>query len=236
MPADVAILPVEDLARRFAGIVEREAALAIAQRDLFALAIPGGSAAKRLLPSLVSAPVDWGRTEVFWVDERMVPPDHGDSNYRIARTVWLGQVAIPQGQVHRVSGEAGSSAAAADYARLLRERLGEPARLDLVVLGVGEDGHVASLFPGHALLRAWDRDVAALDDAPKPPPHRVTLTLRALAGARRVVVFASGASKAAVIGNALQDADSELPVALATLGDAPVTFLLDPEAASKLPR
>jgi 6-phosphogluconolactonase len=126
-------------------------------------------------------------------------------------------------------GEAGAA-----YTRVLREKLGEPARIDLVLLGMGPDGHVASLFPGHRLLRAWDRDVAVLDDAPKPPLRRMTLTLRALTAARRVVVFATGAAKAAAIQEALRNEESELPVALATMGDGTVTFLLDSEAASKL--
>jgi 6-phosphogluconolactonase len=103
-------------------------------------------------------------------------------------------------------------------------------------LGVGEDGHVASLFPGHRLLRAWDRDVAELDDAPKPPSRRTTLTLRALTAARRIVVFAAGPSKADALRDALGNDESELPVALATMGDGPVNFLLDPEAASKISR
>jgi 6-phosphogluconolactonase len=101
---------------------------------------------------------------------------------------------------------------------------------------MGPDGHVASLFPGHRLLRAWDREVAVLDDAPKPPRSRMTLTFKALTAARRVVVFATGAAKAGAISDALSNDESELPVALATMGSAPVTFLLDPDAASKWTR
>ena len=133
-------------------------------------------------------------------------------------------------------GEDPAPAASERYARLLREHLGEPARIDLVLLGSGEDGHVASLFPGHRLLRTWDRDVAALDDAPKPPARRTTLTLRALTAARRIVVFAAGMAKAGAVGDALGNDESELPVALATMGDGAVTFLLDPAAASKVAR
>jgi 6-phosphogluconolactonase len=237
MPVEVAVHPIEELARRFARIVEDQAARSIGERGAFSIAIPGGSAAERLLPSLIGTSIEWAKTSVYWVDERMVPPGDSDSNYRAARSVWLDRVAIPTTRIHRMRGESEDREdAARAYARVLRNELGEPARLDLVLLGMGEDGHVASLFPGHGLLRAWDRDVASLDDAPKPPPRRMTLTLRALTAARRIVVFATGTAKAQAIHDALADEDSELPIALATLGDAPVTLLLDPEAASRLAR
>ena len=235
MPADVVIQQVKELAQNFARVVEDAARHAIAQRGSFSMAVPGGSAAEVLLPALNSASVDWSKVSVFWVDERMVSPDDADSNFRLAKMVWLDEVPIPAEQIHRMQGEtAQPGEAAAAYTRVLRQKLGEPATFDLVLLGVGPDGHVASLFPGHRLLRAWDRDVAVISDAPKPPPRRMTLTLRAITAARKIVVYATGAAKAEAILDALRNEDSELPVALATLGDAAVTFLLDAEAASKL--
>jgi 6-phosphogluconolactonase len=165
----------------------------------------------------------------------MVPPDDADSNFRLARQVWLDEVPIPTGQIHRMEGEsAAPGEAAAAYTRTLRRHVGDPARFDLVLVGIGPDGHVASLFPGHRLLRAWDRDVAVLDDSPKPPPRRMTLTLRAITAARSVVVYATGLAKADAIHDALRNEDSELPIALATMGEGAVTVLLDPAAASKL--
>ena len=236
MPVDVAIHPVPELAARFAGLVEESSRHAIAKRGGFSIAVPGGSAARVLLPSLIAASIDWSRIAVFWVDERMVPPGDPDSNFAVARTAWLDAVPVAPDRIHRVHGEDPAPAASESYARRLREHLGEPARIDLVLLGMGEDGHVASLFPGHRLLRTWDRDVAALDDAPKPPARRATLTLRALTAARRTVVFATGPGKAEALRDALGNDESELPVALVTMGDGPVTFLLDPAAASKLAR
>lgn len=235
MPADVVIQEVKELAQSFARLVEDAARHAIAQRGSFSLAVPGGSAAEALLPALIPASIDWSKVAVFWVDERMVSPDDTDSNFRLAKSVWLDEVPIPAEQIHRMHGDAPlPGEAAAAYTRVLRQKLGEPAQFDMVLLGVGPDGHVASLFPGHRLLRAWDRDVAVLNDAPKPPPRRMTLTLRAITAARKIVVYATGRAKAEAIHDALRNEDSELPVALATLGDAAVTFLLDPEAASKL--
>ena len=237
MHADITVHPVEELARRFARLAEDTAREAIATHGSFALAIPGGSAAEKLLPSLIDAGIDWGRGSVDWVDERMVLSDDPAANIRLARTVWLNHASVAPDRVHPMPGGATDTArAVATYARQLRERLGEPTRFDLVLLGVGEDGHVASLFPGHRLLRTWDRDVAILEDAPKPPPSRMTLTLRALTAARRIVVFAAGAGKAGAIRDVVENEDSELPLALATMGGGPVTFLLDPEAASQLSR
>jgi len=235
MPADVVIQEVKELAQNFARLVEDAARHAIAQRGSFSLAVPGGSAAEALLPALIPASIDWSKVSVYWVDERMVPPEDAESNFRLAKKVWLDEVPIPAEQIHRMHGETAlPGEAAAAYTRVLRLKLGEPAQVDLVLLGVGPDGHVASLFPGHRLLRAWDRDVAVLNDAPKLPPRRMSLTLRAITAARKIVVYATGAAKAEAIYDALRNEDSELPVALATMGGAMVTFLLDPEAASKL--
>ena len=221
MSREVFIGTLEESRRRFAGIAETA-------RGPLRIAIPGGSAASSLLPALASAPLDWPHVEVFWVDERDVPADDPDSNARIAREIWLRRVPITPDAVHELRGDP------AAYERLLIERCGRPPRLDLVLLGVGEDGHVASLFPGHALLDERERYVAALDDAPKPPPRRLTLTLPALAGARRLVVYASGDGKAAAVREAIEDARSGLPLAraLRAVGDA--TILLDRGAASRL--
>jgi 6-phosphogluconolactonase len=237
MTADVTIDPVEQLAARFARLTEEAAREATTSRGSFAIAIPGGSAAESLLPSLIPASIDWSKCSVFWVDERMVPPDHAESNFRAAKGAWLDQVAVPAERIHRMHGEDPVPVqAAANYARLLRAELGDPVTLDLVLLGMGPDGHVASLFPGHRLLRAWDREVAVLDDSPKPPRGRMTLTLKVLTAARHTVVFAAGGSKAEAIADVLSNDDSELPIALATMGSGSVTFLLDPEAASKWTR
>jgi 6-phosphogluconolactonase len=236
MAAAIEIAPPEELADRFARLVESAARRAIADRGVFSMAVSGGSAAEVLLPRLVRAAVDWRRVDVFWADERAVSPDAEDSNYRVARAVWIDRVPLPVDRVHRMLGEASDlDAAATAYSDLLKRTLGDPPKLDLVLLGMGPDGHVASLFPGHRLLRTWDRLAASLDDAPKPPPRRLTLTLPALTAARNIVVFATGAAKAEAIREALGDDESELPLALATMGNTNVTFLLDPEAASKLP-
>lgn len=236
MAAAVEIATVEQLADRFARLVESAARVAIADRGFFSMAVSGGSATEKLLPRLVRAAIDWRRVEVFWVDERAVPPDDPDSNFGLARRLWIDRVPLPVDRVHRMRGEEPDlEVAAADYATVLKASLGDPPRIDLVLLGVGPDGHVASLFPGHRLLGVTDRLAASLDDAPKPPPRRLTLTLPVLTAARQVVVFAMGAAKSEVIRDVLGSDASSLPLALATSGGATVTLLLDPEAASKRP-
>jgi 6-phosphogluconolactonase len=153
------------------------------------LVVAGGTTPLRCYELLADMDVRWGRVTVLFGDERCVPPDHPDSNYRMVRETLLSKVA--PASVHRMAGELGPTAAARDYERVV----GFLVPLDLVLLGVGEDGHTASLFPGHPALEA-DGWTASILNAPKPPPQRVTLTLAALRGARRVIMLATGAGKA----------------------------------------
>jgi 6-phosphogluconolactonase len=230
--AEVIVQSAPALAETFARRVERAAAAAVAARGAFSIALSGGSVAEAFLPRLARAPLDASRLQVFWGDERAVPPDHPDSNYALARSLWLGPAGIPAAGIHRMAGEAADRGAAARaYEDELRRVLGDPPRLDLALLGVGPDGHVASLFPGHPLLGESQRFAAAVEDAPKPPPRRLTLTLPAFAAARLVVVAALGAGKAPAIAEALADEASALPVAQVTRLAARTLFLLDPEAA-----
>ena len=159
------------------------------------LVLAGGNTPKRCYELLADAGVEWGRVTVLFGDERCVPPDDPDSNYRLARESLLARVA--PASVHRIPGELGPEVAAAEYNRIV----GSLAPLDVVVLGAGEDGHTASLFPGHPELEAkgW---AVAVRNAPKPPPDRVSLTLAALQGARHVIVLATGAGKAGAVARA----------------------------------
>jgi 6-phosphogluconolactonase len=159
------------------------------------LVLAGGNTPKRCYELLANLDVEWGRVTVLFGDERCVPPDHVDSNYRLARESLLDQVA--PATVHRMAGELGPDEAAAEYSRVVAGL----APLDIVVLGIGEDGHTASLFPGHPELNAkgW---AVGVRNSPKPPPERVTLTLPALRGARHVIILATGAGKANAVAKA----------------------------------
>jgi len=153
------------------------------------LALTGGNTPRRMYEMLAGMDLEWGRVSVLFGDERCVPPDDPESNYRMARETLLSRV--DPGAVLRIPAELGAEEAAALY----DAAVGRLQPLDLVLLGVGEDGHCASLFPGHPALTApgW---AVAVHGAPKPPPDRVSLTLGALRNARRVIFLATGEGKA----------------------------------------
>ena len=153
------------------------------------LVLAGGSTPRRCHELLSEMDVAWGRVSILFGDERCVPPDHPDSNYLMARESLLDRVS--PATVYRMPAELGPDEGATLYA----EVVALVASLDVVMLGVGEDGHTASLFPGHPGLHAPGLAVG-IRNSPKPPPERVTLTLSALRAARRVIVVATGAGKA----------------------------------------
>jgi 6-phosphogluconolactonase len=185
------------------------------------LVLAGGSTPQRCYELLAHMDVTWGRVSILFGDERCVHPDHPDSNYRMARIALLDRV-FP-GTVYRMPAELGPDEAAGLYAHTVAA----VAPLDVVVLGVGEDGHTASLFPGHAALEAPGLAVG-IRDSPKPPPQRVTLTLNALRTARRVIILATGAGKADAIARAKRH---EVPSGMI----AGARWLIDRSAAGESP-
>ncbi|HZV92153.1 MAG TPA: 6-phosphogluconolactonase, partial [Caldimonas sp.] len=143
------------------------------------------------------ADADWASWHVFFGDERCEPPDDPQRNSRMARTAWLAHVATPAGQVHEIEGERGAEEAARRAAATLS---GVPD-FDLVLLGLGEDGHTASLFPGHDAGTSGDApDALAVFNAPKPPPERVSLSAHRLGRAREVVFLVAGEEKREAVG------------------------------------
>jgi 6-phosphogluconolactonase len=157
--------------------------------------LAGGTTPRRCYELLSHLDVAWGRVSVLFGDERCVHADHPDSNYRMAREALLDHVA--PATVYRIPAELGPDEAAGLYTHVVAA----VAPLDIVILGVGEDGHTASLFPGHPALEASGLAVG-IRDSPKPPPQRVTLTLPALRAARLVIVLATGPGKAHAVARA----------------------------------
>jgi len=176
---------------------------ASAERGRFRVALSGGNTPRLLYQRLASpelgAAIDWRRWEIFFSDERKVPPDDAHSNYRMASVAWFSRVALPAASVHRIEGELDGAQAAARY----EAELGEQP-LDLVLLGMGEDGHTASLFPGTPALAERERRVVQAK-SPVPPHDRISMTLRALNEARAVVFLVTGTSKSARLAQVLAE-------------------------------
>ena len=216
------------LAEAAAAMVLAAASRAIGERDRFRIAFPGGRTPRALLERLCREPyheaIDWSRVQVLQVDERAVPPDHPDSNYRQLREALLDPLGPEAPLARRMAAEAPDPAQAArDYARELE------VPLDLVVLGMGEDGHIASLFPGSALLGDREHRVGVVEDSPKPPARRLTLLPRALLEAREVLMMATGEGKREAVASALAPSGDTLRSPARLLPDA--VWLLDAAAA-----
>lgn len=219
---------------------------AIVARGRFTVALSGGSTPKRLYQHLAQTPlkdaVDWSRVEFFWGDERTVPPDHPDSNYRMAREAMLEPLAIPAGQIHRMPAERSDlDRAAQEYqveiARVCHASADDPPpSLDLVFLGMGSDGHTASLFPHTAALRETARWVVA-NFVPKFNANRMTMTAPMINSAAQVAFLAAGEDKAAVLAEVLTgptDTD-RLPSQLIRPISGRLTWLIDRASARLLP-
>lgn len=211
------------------------AARCLEERGGFRLAVAGGRSAGAVLERLAREPerslVDWARVTLLFADERAVPPGNADANYRLVRVALLDPLGDPLPRVRRMRGEAADLEAAA---REYDAELAVPA--DLVLLGLGEDGHVASLFPGSPLLADTVRRAAAVLDSPKPPRRRLTLAPRALAESREgAVVIALGAAKAGAAKAALGEPDGPVAACPARLARG-AAWLLDAAAAAELRR
>jgi 6-phosphogluconolactonase len=212
------------------------ATAAIAAHGQFVVALSGGStphATYTLLASdELSARVDWPRVRVFWGDERCVPPDHPESNYRMAREVLLDKIPIPAENVHRIRGELPPDQAAMAYQAELEAVLGTGGRFDLILLGMGEDGHTASLFPGTAALHEQTRWVVA-HYVDKLSAWRVTLTPVAINAAAHVTFLISGAGKAERLQEVLDGPHQPdvLPAQIVRPTDGRLLWLADAAAA-----
>jgi 6-phosphogluconolactonase len=229
-----------EAARAAAEEVAAAAADATTKRDVFRVAFSGGTTPARLFDTLATPRfrrrVDWGRTRVFFVDERCVPPSHERSNYRLAREHLLDPLRVPPANVFRMRGEDEPRRAAASYAKILREEFGgRTPRFDLVLLGLGPDGHTASLFPETPALAEKTRWVAA-NPGPSPGERRVTLTLPVLNAGRRVVFLVAGADKARVVSTLLRKKPGyrNLPASLVRPTRGSLIWVLDEAAATDL--
>jgi 6-phosphogluconolactonase len=234
---------LEKLSRAAAYVFVEQAAQSIAERSRFFVALNGGSTPTRLFEMLAtnfSKRVDWTQVHVFWGDERCVPPDDAGSSYGQAREVLLRHVPIPEENIHRVQGEWGPDAASKDYSLILKQFASPPfewPRFDLVYLGMGEDGHTASLFPGSP-IDVSETTLPVTAHYQDRPANRVTLTPVVFNSARMVAFMATGEKKAQTLAEVLSGRyNPELyPAQRIDPKDGTLIWLVDEAAASRLPK
>ena len=241
-PAVVICQDADDLARRAAAqFISVANAAALLGR--FTVALSGGST-PRTLYALLASPefkeqIDWRRSDFFWGDERCVPPDHTESNYRMVHEVLLSKIQIASDQIHRMAGEQEPTIAAHQYEQELRRffqlSAGQLPRFDLVLLGLGEDGHTASLFPESGALDEKNHLVATAY-VDKLKAHRLTLTLPVINAAAQVSFLVSGASKSGIGREILggSSARPDYPAAKVAPANGSLTWFIDAAAAAGL--
>jgi 6-phosphogluconolactonase len=236
---------LEQASRRAAEEFVRLAGEAQRQSGRFTVALSGGSTPQRLY-ALLAEPtyaqrVAWNKVHLFWGDERCVPPDHAESNYAMARRLLIANVPVPAGNVHRMAGEKEPAGAAAEYARGLMEsfelRPGEWPRFDLMLMGIGEDGHTASLFPGHPALQN-QTDLVLAPYVEKLQAHRITLTFPVINHAANIWFLVAESTKAAVLSEILKAEVSSprLPATFVKPEDGRLVWFVTAAAATQLPQ
>ena len=236
MDPEIKVLPdALEIAHEAAERVIAAAESAAADGRPFSLALSGGTTPKALYELLATGPyksrIDWRNVEIFFGDERTVPPDHQDSNYRMAQESLLSKVPIPGDNVYRMAGERDPQQAAKEYGEMLKEKFGEGG-MDVVLLGMGDDGHTASLFPGTAALGETKHRCVA-NHVPKLGAWRITLTAPFINRSRGVMILVSGESKAKRLEEVLEGPQDprRLPVQLIRPVGGSLTWLVDAAAA-----
>lgn len=219
---------------------------AVVARGQALIVLTGGGNGIGLLRHLATAgqQIDWSKVQLFWGDERYVPEDDDERNEKQAREALLDHIDIPTSHVHPMAASDGEFGTDLDAAALAYEQLlaanaesGDPApNFDVHLLGMGPEGHINSLFPDTPAVRETTRMVVAVEDSPKPPPQRITLTLTAIQRSREVWMMVSGAGKADAVAAAIGGADPVALPAAGALGRESTLWLLDEDAASKLSR
>lgn len=234
---------LEELSAAAAGQFIRLAEASIAERGRFDVALTGGSTPRRMYEYLANAryaeQVAWPSVHIYFGDERCVPPHHPDSNFGMAYEALLRHVPLPSAQIQRMHGEEDPTEAATAYARLLDAQLPKSPRgmpqFDLVLLGLGADGHIASLFPGTEGLAERSR-CAVANYVPQLQAWRLSLTLPVIASGRQILLLVSGEPKASIVSKILADNDESPPLPAQMLESAAtLEWYLDSAAASTLP-
>jgi 6-phosphogluconolactonase len=239
---------VIDIQETSAALVQRAAQIItdflnerLREQPTASLVLSGGSTPRQLYELLASdtfrSTVDWSRVALFWGDERSVPPTDPESNYGMTRQAMLHRLPIPESHVYRIAGELPPDRAAQQYEERIREHFriigGDRPQFDLVLLGLGEDGHTASLFPDTTALQE-DRRLVASVYVRRLHTHRITMTLPVINNALRVLFLVSGASKSTILSKVLEGPKGRFPAQLIKPSGDGLRWIVDREAASSL--
>lgn len=211
---------------------------AVKENGLCNIALAGGNTPRGLYALLAmdtyKERIDWSCVHLFWGDERMTPPDNPDSNFGMVRQVLLEYVIIPEENIHRIRGEGPPEQAAVEYSSLIQDHFKKaPPCFDLILLGLGEDGHTASLFPGTDAIEEYDKSVVAVF-VPELDTWRVTLTLPVINAAREVLFLVSGSSKSKIMQRimSIENPTKDIPATLVNPKEGAIDWMLDSEAVA----
>ncbi|KAG5521358.1 hypothetical protein RHGRI_033800 [Rhododendron griersonianum] len=200
----------------------------------------------RLCEAPYKKTVDWGKWHIFWADERVVAKSHAESNYKLAKDGLLSKVPIIPNHIHSINDSASAEQAAEDYEFVIRQlvrtrvisvsEINDCPKFDLIILGMGPDGHVASLFPNHSALNENDEWVTFITDSPKPPPERITFTMPVLNSASNVAVAVTGIGKSEAVHLVIDNVGPNLPLPARMVrpSNGKLVWFLDKPAASEL--
>ncbi|KAI3497804.1 hypothetical protein L1887_33352 [Cichorium endivia] len=243
---------LDELSTDLADYIAELSEVSVKEHGVFTVALSGGSLIN-LMRKLCEPPynktVDWSKWYIFWADERVVAKTHVDSNYKLAKDHLFSKLPIVPSHVYPINDSLTAEEAASDYKFVIRQlvrtrvinvsNISDCPKFDLILLGMGPDGHVASLFPNHSVLEEKNEWVTFITNSPKPPPERITFTLPVINSAANVAVVATGGGKAEAASMAIDDVGPEclgLPARMVQPGVGKLVWFLDNEAASKLKR
>ncbi|KAK9277484.1 hypothetical protein L1049_007028 [Liquidambar formosana] len=241
---------LDELGTDLADYIAELSEVSVKERGVFAIGLSGGSLIA-LMGKLYETPynktVDWAKWYIFWADERVVAKNHADSNYKLAKDCLLSKVPIVPSHVHSINDSVSAEEAADEYEFVIRQlvktrvvsvsEISDCPKFDLILLGMGSDGHIASLFPNHPVLDEKNQWVTFITDSPKPPPERITFTLPVINSASNVAMVVTGGSKAEAVHLAIDDVGPDcpsMPARMVQPTKGKIVWFLDKPAASKL--
>ena len=236
---EIIVFPtIDKLAEYAAGLLNTLIA-ETADGEYLTIALSGGSTPKRIFNYISShdtGKTAWRKVRFFWVDERCVPPDNEESNYKMTRLNLLQNIAIPEQNIFRIHGEADPEKEAVRYSNILAGNVpfeNNLPRFDLIILGLGEDGHTASIFPGNTAL-FQSAKICEVATQPTSGQQRITITGSIINNARQVAFMVTGPGKTAIVAQILPDKETGLPASFVKPANGKLTWLLDADAAGKL--